>query len=66
VTDDIARDASVRRSAVLFAEALAREREKNTGQPRTPESDREIAEEIGARFFAKDVTPKDEEGFQNG
>jgi hypothetical protein len=63
MTDDIARAASVRRSAVLFAEALADEQAKNTGKPRTPETDREIAEEIGARFFANDVTQKDEEDF---
>jgi hypothetical protein len=60
MTDDIARDASVRRSAVLFAEALANEQAKTTGRSRTPETDREIAEEISARFFAKDVTPMEE------
>lgn len=65
MSDDIARDAAVRRSATIFAEALANEQAKNTGVTRTPESDREIAEEIGARFFAKDVTPKDEEDFLN-
>lgn len=62
MTDDIARAASVRRSAVLFAEAVADEQAKNTGVPRMPETDREIAQEIGARFFAKEVTPDGEDG----